>query len=127
MRGHFNHKFDQGMIDEWLVEMGLEPSPIAEKLPEVFCIVEAIEPECRFAFHWIPYGIDAGIDPETEPKTLVEFVLSDEGEGTLLKVTETGFDKVPLGRRRRAFLMNSEGWSSQLNNIAKHLTEVDKS
>lgn len=121
MRGHFSKTFDQEMIDEWLGEMGLPPSPIAESLPEVFCVVEAIEPETRFAFRWIPYGIDAGIDPETEPKTLVEFLLADDGDGTWLKVTESGFERVPLARRKRAFLMNSGGWSSQLENIANYL------
>jgi uncharacterized protein YndB with AHSA1/START domain len=121
MRGRFSQAFDQQMIDGWLDEVGLPPSPIAEKFPEVFCVVEAIEPERRFAFRWIPYGIDAGIDPETEPKTLVEFLLSEDEDRTLLKVVESGFDRVPLARRKRAFLMNAGGWQSQLENIADHL------
>lgn len=121
IRGRFKGEFTQEMIDEWLKELGLPPSPVARVLPEVFCVVEAIEPETRFAFRWIPYGIDAGIDPETEPTTLVEFFLSDEGNGTLLKVIESGFDRVPPGRRKRAFLMNTGGWDSQLENISAYL------
>jgi uncharacterized protein YndB with AHSA1/START domain len=121
IKGRFKGEFSQEMIDEWLKELGLPPSPVAKVLPEVFCVVDAIEPEHRFAFRWIPFGIDAGIDPETEPKTLVEFHLSDEGDGTLLKVVESGFDAVPSARRKRAFLMNTGGWEAQLENIAKHL------
>jgi uncharacterized protein YndB with AHSA1/START domain len=121
IKGHFKGEFSQEMIDGALKEMGLPSSSIAKVLPEVFCVVEAIEPEHRFAFRWIPFGIDAGIDPETEPKTLVEFHLSDEGDGTLLKVIESGFDKVPPARRKRAFLMNTGGWEAQLENIAKYL------
>lgn len=121
IKGRFKGEFTQETIDGWLKELGLPPAPVAKVLPEVFCVVEAIEPESRFAFRWIPYGIDAGIDPETEPKTLVEFFLSDDGEGTLLKVVESGFDAVPPARRKRAFLMNTGGWESQLENIAAYL------
>lgn len=121
MRGTFDMNFSQDMIDEALAAMNLPSAPIASRLPEVFCTVEEIVPEQRFSFRWIPYGLDAGIDPETEPTTLVEFHLQEDGEGTLLFVTESGFDKVPLARRRRAFLMNTGGWAAQLDNIAKYL------
>lgn len=121
MRGVFPHRFTQEQLDAALAAQGLPSSPIATTLPEVFCVVEAIEPETCLRFRWIPYGIDAGIDPETEPKTVVELRLADDGAGTLLSVTESGFDRVPLARRRRAFLMNSGGWSAQLENVAAHL------
>ena len=121
MRGTFNMTFTQEGIDEALARYDLPPAPIASTLPDVFCVVEAMEPEERFSFRWIPYGLDAGIDPQTEPKTLVEFRLQDAAEGTLISVTESGFDKVPLARRRRAFLMNTGGWQAQLDNIAAYL------
>jgi uncharacterized protein YndB with AHSA1/START domain len=101
---------------------GLEPSKI--KLPEqsmVFCIVESLEPESYFSFRWIPYGIDAECDPECEEKTLVEFWLEESVHGTRLRVTETGFDKIPENRRKRAFLMNEGGWQTQLENIKHYL------
>jgi len=121
MRGRFPWLPNQAAIDEALASMGLPSAPVTTKVPEVFCVVEAIEPETCFRFRWIPYGIDAGIDPETEPKTVVEFRLAADGSGTLLSVTESGFDQVPLARRRRAFLMNTGGWSAQLENIRNHL------
>lgn len=121
MRGHFGQPVTQAQIDQALAKVGLPSAPIATTLPEVFCVVEAIEPETYFAFRWIPYGIDAGIDPAKEPTTLVEFRLADDGAGTLLSVVESGFDRVPLARRRRAFLMNRGGWSAQLENISGYL------
>lgn len=123
MRGRYLFSFDQPTVDEWMEELGLPSMPVAETLPEVFCIVEAIEPEERFAFRWIPFPIDAGLDPETEPKTLVEFFLTEESDGILLKVVESGFDRVPMARRKRAFLMNTDGWESQLGKLSKYLAE----
>ncbi len=123
MQARFEEPFTQETIDGALAGAGLPSVPVASELPEVFCIVEAIEPESRFAFRWIPFGIEAGIDPATEPMTLVEFSLVDDGEGTLLSVTESGFDKVPLDRRQRAFLMDSMGWAAQVENLAAHLGE----
>jgi len=39
----------------------------------------------------------------------------------MLKVTESGFDNVPLERRAKAFASHSGGWSDQLNMIGKYL------
>lgn len=127
MRARFEEPFTQEMIDGALADAGLPSVPVTNELPEVFCIVEAIEPEDRFSFRWIPFGIEAGIDPETEPMTLVEFSLVEDGDGTLLFVTESGFDRIPLSRRKRAFLMNSGGWAAQLQNVAEYLQKQEES
>jgi uncharacterized protein YndB with AHSA1/START domain len=85
--------------------------------------VERMEPERLFAYRWHPYPMDTKIDywKEEEP-TLVTFTLEDApGGGTLLKVVESGFDKVPPGRRMEAFRMNSQGWTGQMENIVRHL------
>ncbi|MES2073662.1 MAG: vanillate O-demethylase oxidoreductase VanB, partial [Pseudomonadota bacterium] len=53
--------------------------------------------------------------------TLVIFTLKDApGNAILLTVVESGFDKVPLHRRREAFEMHTGGWEEQLQNIARH-------
>ena len=39
----------------------------------------------------------------------------------LLKVVESGFDKLPASRRAEAFRMNSGGWEGQMRNIAKYV------
>ena len=83
--------------------------------------VQRMEPEKLFAFTWHPYAIDPTVDYTTEPTTLVEFRLGSTAAGTLLRVTESGFSKIPESRRLEAFRMNSEGWSEQLENIARHV------
>ncbi len=45
--------------------------------------------------------MEKGVDYLREPTTLVTFRLEDAHEGTLLTVTESGFDKVSLERRAR--------------------------
>jgi len=34
-------------------------------------------------------------------------------DGTLLTIIESGFERVPVHRRQRAFLMNDGGWAAQ--------------
>ncbi len=84
-------------------------------------VVTAIEPETRFAFTWHPYGIDPKVDYSAETPTLVEFRLEPTAEGTLLTLTESGFDKVPAWRRDEAFRMNDGGWTQQMKNIEAHV------
>jgi uncharacterized protein YndB with AHSA1/START domain len=83
--------------------------------------IERVEPERLFSWRWQPgAGGDPDIDP-AEPKTLVVFELEDVPEGTRLTVTETGFDRIPVSRRGKAYRENDEGWTGQLENIRKYL------
>lgn len=84
-------------------------------------LIERIEPETLFSWRWHPGAVDANADYSSEPRTLVEFVLKDAEGGTLLTVVESGFDKIPAGRRLNAFRGNSEGWSIQVENIVRHV------
>jgi uncharacterized protein YndB with AHSA1/START domain len=84
-------------------------------------IVEAIEPEHRFAFWWRPYAIDPNVNYSAEPRTLVEFLLSAASTGTLVQVSESGFDGIPTPRREEAFRMNDGGWAAQIENIKNHV------
>lgn len=122
IRGTFDGTVDEAALLEYQTSLGLSPSRV--KLPEknaVFCTIERIEPKRYFSFRWIPYGIDAEADPENEPTTLVEFRLEPAGEGTLLTIVESGFDRVPAHRRARAFRMNEGGWAAQSENLRKHV------
>jgi len=124
MRGMFDKKIEVALIADYQRSLGLPPSGI--RLPDsdlIFCTVERIEPPEYFSFRWIPYGIDAAVDPESEPTTLVEFRLVEVAEGTRLTITESGFDKVPEHRRERAFRMNDAGWAVQTENVKKHVEE----
>jgi uncharacterized protein YndB with AHSA1/START domain len=84
--------------------------------------VQKIEPQHHFSFTWHPYGIDPKVDYSKETPTLVEFTLKPTPTGTLLKVVESGFDKVPAHRRDEAFRMNEKGWTSQMKNIEAHVS-----
>ena len=83
--------------------------------------VQQMEPEHLFSFTWHPYAVDPGTDYSQEPPTLVEFRLQPTATGTLLILTESGFDKIPAGRRPEAFRRNDSGWTEQMWNIEHHL------
>jgi uncharacterized protein YndB with AHSA1/START domain len=86
-------------------------------------VVQKIEPERFFSYTWHPYSIDPKVDYSQETPTLVEFTLEKSAKGTLLKVTESGFDKIPSGRRAEAFRMNDNGWTQQVKNIESHVAQ----
>lgn len=83
--------------------------------------VQQMEPERLFSFTWHPYAVDPSTDYSQEPPTLVEFRLQPIATGTLLTVTEAGFDKIPAGRLPEAFRRNDAGWTEQMRNIERHL------
>ena len=86
-------------------------------------VVQKMEAERLFSFTWHPYAIDPKVDYSKEPQTLVEFKLEKTATGTLLLLSESGFDKIPPGRRMEAFRMNDGGWTQQVKNIERHVTE----
>ena len=42
----------------------------------------------------------------------------------MLKVVESGFDKIPLERRAKAFELNDEGWGLQMKAIERHVAQA---
>jgi len=86
-------------------------------------VVQAMEPERLFSFTWHPYAVDRTVDYSKETPTLVEFRLEKIPNGTLLVVTESGFDKIRSARRLEAFRMNEGGWTQQLKNIEAHVAQ----
>jgi hypothetical protein len=82
-----------------------------------------MEPERLLSFTWHPYAVDPSADYSHETLTLVEFRLQAIPAGTLLVLTESGFGKVPAGRRAEAFRMNDNGWSEQMHNIERHVAD----
>jgi uncharacterized protein YndB with AHSA1/START domain len=87
--------------------------------------VERMEPEHFFSWRWHPYAVDPKMDYSSEPTTLVVFELDEVAEGTRLKVTESGFDQIPLARRADAFRMNSNGWAQQIQNIVRYVGQAE--
>jgi uncharacterized protein YndB with AHSA1/START domain len=86
-------------------------------------VVRKIEPESLFSFTWHPYAVDPKTDYSSETPTLVEFRLEATATGTLLTVTESGFERIPAHRRAEAFRMNDGGWAQQMKNIERHVTQ----
>lgn len=82
-----------------------------------------MQPERLFSFTWHPTAIDPKIDYSKEEPTLVEFKIEPIETGTLLTLTESGFDKLPESRRAEAFRMNDGGWAEQLQNINNYVSK----
>ena len=83
--------------------------------------VVRLQPDTLFGFTWHPYAIDPKVDYSQETPTLVEFRLQKSAAGTLLTLTESGFDKIPAHRRDEALRMNSGGWAQQIQNIERYV------
>ena len=89
--------------------------------------VEKLERERLFSFTW-PHvksfeKTDSPADYSGAPRTLVEFRLEPIPEGTLLTLTESGFDSLPADWRPEAFRRNDGGWTEQMRNIENHVTQ----
>jgi len=90
-------------------------------------VVQEMEPQKLFSFTWPHtrfidrehYAPDA-----SDPVTLVEFRLEQTQVGTLLMITESGFDKFPPDFREEAFRRNEGGWAEQLRNLEKHFAKT---
>ena len=84
-------------------------------------VVERIEPMRRIVFRWHPFAIDPAVDYSSEPATRIEIVLEETAGGTRLTLTESGFDRIPIERRAKAFEANDGGWAMQMKLVAKWL------
>jgi uncharacterized protein YndB with AHSA1/START domain len=86
--------------------------------------IEQMEPERLFSFRWHPFAVDRGVDYSAEPTTLVAFELEEVTNGIMLTVTESGFDRIPLARRAKAFAANEGGWSIVVKLIEQHVSHA---
>jgi uncharacterized protein YndB with AHSA1/START domain len=83
--------------------------------------IERMETERLFSFRWHPYAIDPSVDYSAEPTTLVVFALEEVAGGVMLTVTESGFDRIPLARRAKAFSANEGGWAIMVKVMEKYV------
>lgn len=83
--------------------------------------VHQAEPERLFSWRWQPVPPAGSADDAAGPTTLVEFRLEDAEGGTLLIVTESGFDRVPLEQRAAAFRDHEGGWEIQTNSLRSYV------
>ena len=94
--------------------------PGFEQMPWLAEVV-AIEEPSYFAYRWPPYYHELDADTSQDPWTLVEFRLEPLGEGTRLRVVESGFAALPPDRASIAFRGNEGGWTEQMGNIKSHV------
>jgi len=92
-------------------------------------VVKKMEPERLFSFTWPhPNSLDkaeyAQGDDSKDPTTLVEFRLEKTATGTLLVLTESGFDNIPGDFRLEAFRRNEGGWAEQMKNIERYVAKA---
>jgi uncharacterized protein YndB with AHSA1/START domain len=91
-------------------------------------VVQKMEPERLFSFTWPhPKSLDKdnySADHSKDPTTLVEFRLEKTRNGTLLTLTESGFDNLPSDFRLEAFRRNEGGWSEQMKNIERYVAQA---
>jgi uncharacterized protein YndB with AHSA1/START domain len=85
-----------------------------------------LDPPYRFSYRWAAIREHWGEEPDEGNSTLVEFTLDAEGDGTRLRVVESGFDKLDGSeqQRRDAFEGNTEGWEVQLGNVKGYAERV---
>ncbi|MEX2262273.1 MAG: SRPBCC family protein [Bryobacteraceae bacterium] len=85
--------------------------------------VEFVEmtPPVRFVWRWHPGAMDPAVDYSKEARTTVTFTLEPAEGGTLLHVSETGFDLVSLARRASVYEDNSTGWTEVLGWLREYV------
>jgi uncharacterized protein YndB with AHSA1/START domain len=90
-------------------------------------MIEKMEPEHLFSFTWaqVRYHDKSrySSDYSNAPRTLIEFRLRQTAAGTLLTVTESGFENVPAEWRGDAMRGNDGGWAQQMLNVEKYVAE----
>jgi uncharacterized protein YndB with AHSA1/START domain len=90
-------------------------------------LIERMEPERLFSYTWAQIEFHDkerySSDYSHAPRTLVEFRLEKTPTGTLLTVTESGFESVPAEWREKAQRGNDGGWTQQMQNIERYVTQ----
>jgi uncharacterized protein YndB with AHSA1/START domain len=79
--------------------------------------VERVEEPTVFGYTWPIFGL-----PDDDPRrTYVEFRLEPTASGTRLTMIESGFAQLPQDAYRTAYDGNSQGWVSELGELADYL------
>jgi uncharacterized protein YndB with AHSA1/START domain len=88
----------------------------------LFRIVQ-VEPMRVFSFRW---ARPTDVEPVAGNSTLVEFTLTPEGEGTRLRVVETGFRDLDLPDEEKIARAteNTGGWEEQLAEIQAYAEKL---
>ncbi|MHC9510712.1 SRPBCC family protein [Kangiella sp. M94] len=85
-------------------------------------IVDA-KPHEYFAYRWVPGSNHFTGDVLSVPNTLVEFRISESGNGCKVTLTETGFSKLPAEVAEESLKQNTGGWEFMLDRLQKLFAE----
>jgi uncharacterized protein YndB with AHSA1/START domain len=88
--------------------------------------VVAVEPHTRFSYRWAPFKDPSGDEPGEGNSTLVEFTLQPEGDGTRLRVVESGFASLATSdaQRQQNLKGNTEGWEFETGELRAYAEKV---
>ena len=89
--------------------------------------IERLDEPTEFSFRWAPFQDPGGVEPTDGNSTLVEFTLAAEGDGTRLRVVESGFTSLEASpeQQRKNYEGNSKGWSLELGELVEYATRVN--
>ncbi|TMR90126.1 SRPBCC family protein [Nonomuraea basaltis] len=87
--------------------------------------VVAVEPPRLFSFRW---AYPDGAQPREGNSVLVEFTLAQEGEGTRLRVTESGLSEIDWTEENKASYAQDHinGWSKHLSDLVAYVVAKDR-
>ena len=88
--------------------------------------IEQVEPHSLFSYRWAPFEDPGGEEPVEGNSTLVEFTLAAEGDGTRLRVVESGFAGLHCSHEQRAANLegNTAGWKAELGELEAYASKV---
>jgi uncharacterized protein YndB with AHSA1/START domain len=88
---------------------------------DTLAVVEKVEPPHLFALRWIR-SIHEGVSEQNN--TLVEFTLSAVGDGTRLRVVESGFRDLdwPEQEKENYAEGNRKGWEIELGELREYVS-----
>ena len=89
--------------------------------------IERLDEPTAFSFRWAPFKDPGGVEPVDGNSTLVEFTLVSEGDGTRLRVVESGFTGLDAAaeQQRKNYESNTEGWSLELGELVDYASRVN--
>jgi uncharacterized protein YndB with AHSA1/START domain len=84
--------------------------------------VEKVDPPHAVSYRW---ARPAGAEPRAGNSTLIEFILSEEGDGTRLRVVESGFAELEGTEEEKAehFEENTQGWEQELGELREYVSK----
>jgi uncharacterized protein YndB with AHSA1/START domain len=85
--------------------------------------VERVDPPTFFSVHWVRAP---GSELREGNSTLVEFSLSAEGDGTRLRVVESGFPELDGSEKEKSddFEAHTRGWRLELDEMSEYVSKL---